>query len=36
MRGILSNITTNELDNLGDVPTLLNPELVEEVIENRL
>jgi len=36
MRRILRKIATNELDNLGDVSTLLNPEVVEEVIENRI
>jgi len=36
MRRILRKIAANELDNLGDVSTLLNPEVVEEVIENRI
>ncbi len=36
MRRILRKIAANELDNLGDVSTLLNPEVVEEVIENKL
>ena len=36
MRRILRKIATNELDNLGDVSTLLNPEVVEEVIANRM
>jgi len=36
MRRILRKIATNELDNLGDVSTLLNPEVVEEVIKNKL
>jgi len=36
MRRILRKIATNELDNLGDVSTLLNPEVVEEIIENKL
>lgn len=36
MRRILRKIATNELDNLGDTSTLLNPEVVDEIIENRL
>jgi len=36
MRRILRKIAANELDNLGDVSTLLNPEVVQEVIENKL
>ena len=36
MRRILRKIATNELDNLGDVSTLLNPEVVEEIIDNKL
>jgi len=32
MRRILRKIAENELDNLGDVSTLLNPEVVEEII----
>ena len=36
MRRILRKIAANELDSLGDVSTLLNPEVVDEVIECRL
>lgn len=36
MRRILRKIATNELDNLGDISTLLNPEVVEEIIDNML
>ena len=33
MRRILRKIAANELDNLGDVSTLLNPDVVEEIIK---
>ena len=33
MRRILRKIAENELDNLGDVSTLLNPEVVKEIIK---
>lgn len=33
MRRILRKIASNELDNLGDVSTLLNPEVVVEIIK---
>lgn len=36
MRRILRKIASNELDSLGDISTLLNPECVEEIIKNRL
>ncbi|MGQ3678675.1 MULTISPECIES: acetate--CoA ligase [Tenacibaculum] len=36
MRRILRKIAHNELDNLGDVSTLLNPEVVKSIIDNRL
>lgn len=36
MRRILRKIACNELDSLGDITTLLNPEVVEEIIQNRL
>ncbi len=36
MRRILRKIASNELDSLGDISTLLNPECVEDIIENRL
>jgi acetyl-CoA synthetase len=36
MRRILRKIACNEMDNLGDISTLLNPEIVESIIENRL
>jgi acetyl-CoA synthetase len=35
MRRILRKIATNELDNLGDISTLLNPDVVKEIIESR-
>ena len=36
MRRILRNIAHNELDDLGDTSTLLNPEVVQEIIDNRM
>ena len=36
MRRILRKIASNEMDNLGDVSTLLNPEVVQSIIDNRL
>ncbi|WP_196893466.1 acetate--CoA ligase [Aureivirga marina] len=36
MRRILRKIACNEMSNLGDVSTLLNPDVVEEIIENRI
>ena len=36
MRRILRKIACNELDSLGDISTLLNPECVEEIIENKV
>ncbi|CAL2075937.1 acetyl-CoA synthetase (AMP-forming) [Tenacibaculum sp. 190524A02b] len=36
MRRILRKIAHNELDSLGDVSTLLNPEVVQSIIDNRL
>ncbi|WP_028891004.1 acetate--CoA ligase [Tenacibaculum sp. 47A_GOM-205m] len=36
MRRILRKIAHNELDNLGDVSTLLNPEVVQNIIKERL
>ncbi|PQJ81348.1 hypothetical protein, partial [Polaribacter glomeratus] len=36
MRRILRKIACNEMDNLGDTSTLLNPEVVQSIIENRL
>ncbi|MFT4833052.1 MAG: acetyl-CoA synthetase [Psychroserpens sp.] len=36
MRRILRKIACNEMDNLGDTSTLLNPEVVQEIIENKL
>jgi acetyl-CoA synthetase len=36
MRRILRKIACNETDNLGDVSTLLNPEVVQRIINNRL
>jgi len=36
MRRILRKIAANDLDNLGDVTTLAEPAVVEDLIENRL
>lgn len=36
MRRILRKIASNELNNLGDTSTLLNPEIVDHVIKNRI
>lgn len=36
MRRILRKIAANELDSLGDTSTLLNPEIVEEIIHGKL
>jgi len=36
MRRILRKIAAGELDDLGDTSTLLNPDVVESIIENRL
>lgn len=36
MRRILRKIAANDTSNLGDISTLLNPEVVQEIIENRL
>lgn len=36
MRRILRKIANNEMENLGDISTLLNPDCVEEIIEGRL
>ncbi len=36
MRRILRKIASNETDSLGDTSTLLNPEVVEEIIKNAL
>ena len=36
MRRILRKIAHNELDDLGDVSTLLNPEVVQTIIEKRI
>jgi len=36
MRRILRKIAHNEMDNLGDISTLLNPEIVEKIIDERL
>jgi len=35
MRRILRKIAHNEMDNLGDISTLLNPEIVEVIIDER-
>ncbi len=36
MRRILRKIACNEMENLGDISTLLNPECVDEIIKERL
>ena len=36
MRRILRKIASNELGNLGDTSTLLNPEVVDHIIAERL
>ena len=36
MRRILRKIASNEISNLGDVSTLLNPEIVDEIIKTRI
>ena len=36
MRRILRKIACNEIDKLGDVSTLLNPEIVQSIIGSRL
>ena len=36
MRRILRKVACNEMENLGDVSTLLNPEVVQQIIQNRL
>ena len=36
MRRILRKIAHNELDDLGDVSTLLNPEVVQTIIDKRI
>lgn len=36
MRRILRKIATNELDNLGDISTLSDPSVVDELIDHRL
>ncbi len=36
MRRILRNIANNDLDNFGDTSTLLNPEIVDEIIKGKI
>jgi acetyl-CoA synthetase len=36
MRRILRKIASNETENLGDTSTLLNPEVVDEIIKDVL
>ncbi|WKB80079.1 acetate--CoA ligase [Cellulophaga lytica] len=36
MRRILRKIASNDTDNLGDISTLLNPEIVKEIMDNSL
>ena len=33
MRRILRKVASKDLSNLGDISTLLNPEIVEEIIK---
>jgi acetyl-CoA synthetase len=35
MRRILRKVAANEVDNLGDISTLAEPAVVEDIIENR-
>ena len=35
MRRILRKIAANELENLGDITTLAEPAVVDQLIENR-
>ena len=36
MRRILRKIASNDTSNLGDTSTLLNPEVVQEIMDNAL
>jgi len=36
MRRILRKIAEGEFDKLGDISTLLNPEVVDDIIKKRL
>ena len=36
MRRILRKIAANELDSIGDLSTLASPEVVQQLIDNRL
>jgi acetyl-CoA synthetase len=36
MRRILRKIASNELESLGDTSTLADPDVVDELIENRV
>ncbi|MBT8320224.1 MAG: acetyl-coenzyme A synthetase, partial [Eudoraea sp.] len=36
MRRILRKIGAKDTDNLGDISTLLNPEVVQEIMDNAL
>ena len=36
MRRILRKIASNDIQNLGDISTLLNPDCVDDIIENKL
>jgi acetyl-CoA synthetase len=36
MRRILRKIASNETENLGDISTLLNPEIVDEIIKGKI
>ena len=36
MRRILRKIATNEIDDLGDTTTLAEPEVVKDLIKNRI
>lgn len=36
LRRLLRSIATNQLDNFGDTSTMINPEVIQTIIENRL
>ena len=36
MRRILRKIAANDLDNLGDVTTLAEPAVVDDLVQNRM
>ena len=36
MRRILRNIASNDIDNLGDISTLADPDVVKSLVEERI